>query len=164
VLLLALGCGLGYAGVVSGIHEPFAEAIPGTITVEHCSDDGGRRAPLECEGKFVSDDGKTKDPYYAEIETDEPYAKGHRIGVVQIDDYTYETSVVSAVASGLRYLFGGFCALGPAFFCLIAGRWPGPRAAGTLRSMHPAFSWITFPLAGVGILGLIVASIVKGVA
>ncbi|GGO56012.1 hypothetical protein GCM10012287_48610 [Streptomyces daqingensis] len=162
LLLLALALGLGYAGVVSGIQEPFSKSIAGTITVERCAEGDTRRAPQECEGVFVSDDGKTKDSDFAEVETEEPYVKGDRIDVVQIDTYSYETSLTSAVAAGLRYLFGGLCALGPALFCLIAGRWPGPRAAGALRSLPPAFSWMTFPLVGVGLLGLIVCGIVKG--
>lgn len=160
VLLLALGLGLGYEGVVSGLYEPFAEVTPGTITVEECThDDGERRRVKECEGEFNSDDGKTTQSY-VDVDTDEPYPRGHKIDVFEIGDYTYDTSIVGAVASGLRYLFGGLCALGPAIFCLVAGRWPGPRAAATLRSMHPAFSWITFPMAGLGLVGLVVAGIV----
>lgn len=161
LLLLALGLGLSHEGVTSGIYEPFTASKPGKITVERCSQETGR-SPTKCEGEFVSDDGKTKDTLFARVETGEPYPKGHRIDVVRVGEFSYATSFAAAVAEGLRYLFGGLCALGPALFCLIAGRWPGPRAAGVLRSMHPAFSWITFPMVGVGIVGLIVAGIVHG--
>jgi hypothetical protein len=159
VLLLALALGLGYAGAVGGFYEPFAETTPGTITVEHCSHyDAASRPVKECEGNFVSDDGKTTYPY-ADVSTDEPYPKGHRIDVLEIGDYTYDTSIFGAVASGLRLFCAGLGVLGPAFFCLIAGRWPGPRAAGTLRAMSPAFSRVTFSLTCVGFGGFLVVSI-----
>lgn len=165
VLLLALGLGLGYTGVDSALYEPFAEVTPGTITVDRCThnDNGGRESVKECEGEFVSDDGENT-MSYVDVETDEPYPRGRKVDVVEVGEYTYFRSVVGAVASGLRYLFGGFCALGPAFFCLIGGRWPGLFTAGVLRSMHPALSRFTFPLVGIGILGFIVASIVMDAA
>ncbi len=161
VLLLALGLGLGYAGVMSGLYEPFAKTTQGTLTVEHCRHDDGRYSrKKECEGTFRSEEGRVEDPY-ADVATDDPYPKGHRIDVLQIGDGDYATSIASGVASGLRPLFGGLCVLGPAFFCLVAGRWPSPRAAGALRSLPAAFSWITFSMVGIGLLGLLVASIVK---
>lgn len=159
VLLLALGLGLCYAGVVSGLYGPLGNATQGAITVDYCTHHDAKKSNgRKCHGSFAATKGG-ESASYAVVDTDEAFPKGQKISVVRIGESSYFTSSVDAVASGLRYLFGGMCAIGPAFFCLIAGRWPGPGAANVLRSMNPVFSWLTFPLVGLGLIGVVITSI-----
>lgn len=159
VLLLALGLGLGYVGIFSGLYEPLVDASRGVIKVEYCTHHDAKKSNgRECHGSYIGEEDRQR-ALVAVVETDEAYPEGHEISVVRVGDSSYFTSVTDAVASGLRYFFGGLCAVGPALFCIVTGRWPVPQSAGALRTLHPAFSWFTFPLVGLGILGVIAMSV-----
>jgi hypothetical protein len=165
VLLLVLGLGLCYLGVVWGIQEPF-ESTRGTIVVESCEHDEGRKSAFQwCDGTFTSDDGKVEDPY-ASVDTDDPYAKGDRVGVYRLgeESSSYNPSLADASASGFRALFAGLGVLGPVIYVLITGSWPTRRSPAAKRPIHPVFWKVSFPLVCFGLLGLVVASIVKAIA
>lgn len=165
MLLLVLGFGLSYLGVVWGIQEPFVESTRGTIVVERCGHDEGRESASWCDGTFTSDDGRTEDPY-ATVDTEDPYAKGDRIGVHRLGEQSssYNPSLVDASSSGFRALFAGIGLLGPVVYVLITGTWPTRRSPAARRRLHPVFWKISFPLVCIGLLGLVVASIVTAIA
>lgn len=160
---LVLGLVFGYQGVVSGILDPIEDTTAGVLEVENCPpvSEGQKRGKYhECKGLFTPNssagDRSGERDHNVSVETGEYYPKGHRLEVVRVGG-THATSVLFAVAAGLRYLFGGLFLLGIGLFFAITGRGMGFRAGDVLRPLPTVVSWFTLRLTGIALVGFVLS-------
>ncbi|MET7478719.1 hypothetical protein ABZT17_30740 [Streptomyces sp. NPDC005648] len=140
VLFLLAGLALSGWGAYEGTYLAGWAGAHGTLTVRQCEvghpNNAARssrknRRPVRCEGAFVSDDGRNRDPGAA-VRVRHRYDAGAELAVQQTDAPTSASSADGAyIQAGLdrawRYFaafFGGWVLTGLGLFCLATGYAP----------------------------------------
>ncbi|MGW1028627.1 hypothetical protein ACWD4J_33920 [Streptomyces sp. NPDC002577] len=169
-------------GAYEGAYTVGWAGTHGTLTVKQCQDDSSlsssrnsrkKRLTVRCDGRFVSEDGKSTDANAA-VRVRSEYARGTELSVQQVDAPTTGTAadgdyVRTDKPRAWRFFaafFGGWVLTGLGVFCLATGYAPfGQSRVSYDEAWEASGRGVTRPvligMLGVGLVGAGVSFLVS---